>query len=283
MDDKTSTLTEEIGVSDYSIFTDAHETANRLSNELNDQISEVKRSAGVISDPSVFAGPVADTCKEALELLNTRVLNSSENFTTIGTYFEEIREGYEKGDKKAYNKILMIDEKGNVKVGTGADAMVMKLIDKAKAIANDNKFGYGRGGYGAGNAFDCGGLIWYLLNDVYGLNYNTLQGISPYMLANQLPGYGFERLNVGGPVDQSQLVPGDILINPNTEHGHAALYIGDGKILEARWNYDSASGDSSGDEISINPYYSRIYQSGNYNFNYSTIIRLNNRNQPKSA
>ncbi len=149
-----------------------------------------------------------------------------------------------------------------------SDKLVQTLIDYAKAIADDPKYGYTPGGYGAGG-FDCGGLVWYLLNKVYGLNYNTRQGISPYMLSNQLPKYGFEKYRVGSPVDVNQLKAGDLLVNPNVDHGHVAIYIGNGQILEARWNFDSKSGDGSGQEISVNPYYSRIKD-----FKYNEVIRL---------
>ncbi len=269
---------DEYKVSDYSIYDDARQTAGVLTTELDSQIEIVNNASKILKDPTVFAGPIAEECYKAVDILQERVDLVSSNFKKVGNYFAEVHSDYEKGDENACLKIIGFDDKGEIVVEkyNPMDKLVKQLIEMGLGFANDSRFGYGRGGYGpnSGNVFDCGGLVWYLLNNVYGLNYNTLQGISPYMLANQLPNYGFQKINTGGPVDVSQLKPGDILINPSTTGGHAAIYIGNGQILEARWNYDGISGDSSGDEISVNDYYGRIYNSGAYNFNYNTIIRL---------
>ena len=151
-----------------------------------------------------------------------------------------------------------------------SDAKVQAMIDMALEIVNDPRYGYATGGYGknTGYTFDCGGLVWYLLKHVYGLDYDTYQGISPYQLVAQLPKYGFQTYNTGAPVDANQLRPGDILVNPSVSGGHAALYAGDGKMIEARYDFSKGSGDPDGDEITVTNYYDRIKD-----FRYTYVIR----------
>ena len=87
-------------VVDYKIFEAAHEDSNKLMSELEEEKQNVLNSKQILCSNDVFAGPVADTCKEALDLLDQRVLSSIENFNTIGKYFEEVKEAYQKGDEK---------------------------------------------------------------------------------------------------------------------------------------------------------------------------------------
>lgn len=280
----------ETEFSDYEVFKTAKENVTGLASALTDEIAAIKASVATISQPDVFCGKVADSCFEALDLLNRRLEFSTDNFSKISKYFDEVYEGYQKGDEEASkvaSLVIGLDENGAVITQDcgSSDVLINKLIEMGKMIASDSRYGYSTGGYGpnSGYTFDCGGLVWYLLNNVYGLNYDTTKGISPYMLSNQLPNYGFQKQKVNGPVDQSQLKVGDLLINPSVDHGHVAIYIGNGQILEARWNYDGKAGDSSGGEISINPYNARIYNSGSYNFKYTEIIHLQGRNLPTTS
>jgi cell wall-associated NlpC family hydrolase len=65
------------------------------------------------------------------------------------------------------------------------------------------------------NSFDCSGLVQWAYKQA---------GVS-------IPRTSFEQANAGKPVSVDQLRPGDIVITNGGNH--AAVYAGDGKILEA--------------------------------------------------
>lgn len=57
---------------------------------------------------------------------------------------------------------------------------------------------------------------------------------------------GFE---AKGAISTDTLQPGDVLIMNNW--AHVAIYVGNGNLVDAAWNYDSRIGDSGGDEIAV--------------------------------
>ena len=279
--------------SDYKIYGDASTTVSTLNKAISTGQETLTGLKSALNE-SIFLGPAADSCREGFGKVETRMNTMTTNFKEIDGFIQKASNDYKTSDEQAKETVEdKTTEKQEVTGNTTLDPKtivdnanqaskdaVSNMVKMGTDIANDSKFGYSTGGYGelTGNTFDCGGLMWYLLNNCYDLKYDTTQGISPYMLSNQLPKYGFEKESVSTPVSQDQLQVGDILVNPSIDSGHAAMYIGDGKILEARWNYDSQAGDSSGNEISINSYNDRINNSGNYNFNYTEIIHTQNRN-----
>lgn len=122
-----------------------------------------------------------------------------------------------------------------------------KAVNWAISIANDNSHGYVAGGYGPD--YDCSSLI----NQAYenaGIPFGKIKYYTnnASMVKHYQP-FGFE-WHEGTPKVED-LKAGDILVN---HAHHVELYIGDGKKLGAHSNYDEASGDSRGNEISIDDY-----------------------------
>lgn len=71
--------------------------------------------------------------------------------------------------------------------------------------------------YGAAgpSSFDCSGLVTWAMNQA---------GVS-------VPRSSYSLMSAGTPVSQSELRPGDVVITNGG--GHAALYVGDGQVVEA--------------------------------------------------
>ncbi|CAM4072552.1 MULTISPECIES: C40 family peptidase [Tsukamurella] len=71
--------------------------------------------------------------------------------------------------------------------------------------------------YGASgpSAFDCSGLVSWAMNQA---------GLS-------VPRSSYSLMSAGTPVSQGELRPGDVVITAGG--GHAALYVGDGQVVEA--------------------------------------------------
>ncbi|MBR2828428.1 MAG: glycoside hydrolase family 73 protein, partial [Bacilli bacterium] len=70
---------------------------------------------------SVFMGPISDNVKEAIESLYKSIESVISNYNTLSSYLDETLSSYESADKIATNKILSINDKGELEVteGTG--------------------------------------------------------------------------------------------------------------------------------------------------------------------
>ena len=121
----SSTNVNEFSVSNYAIYDNAQETTSELTTELQAQVDIIKSASKILRDPSVFAGPVAEECYKALDILDERVNSIISNFTSIGNYFAEVSSDYQKGDKAASLKIIAFDDNGAIQVTNyNANAMV---------------------------------------------------------------------------------------------------------------------------------------------------------------
>lgn len=126
-----------------------------------------------------------------------------------------------------------------------------KAVERALAVANDDSVGYQWGGWGP--EFDCG----HLIIDAYeraGFPVKSHGGAaSTHNMREAWLACGGS--DVTGKVNRSTgagMLPGDVCVNK--EH-HAVMYIGNGKIVHARSNFDGKPGDSSGKEICVGSYY----------------------------
>jgi hypothetical protein len=96
----------EYSVSDYGIFNDAITTTTNLSNSVNSIQTTCNECKTVISDESVFMGPVAEGCVTTFEAFDTQLTTVIENLGKISTYLQEVSSAYSSGDTEASNVIL---------------------------------------------------------------------------------------------------------------------------------------------------------------------------------
>lgn len=139
-----------------------------------------------------------------------------------------------------------------------------KAVAQMEAWAKNDSIGYKWGGWGP--EYDCGHSVitaWELAGvkvksagaNYTGNMYNAFKkcGFSDVTAkVNLKTGAGLQR--------------GDVLLN--TKY-HTAMYCGNGKLVEASWDYDGQKGDSSGKEFWIHPYY-------NYEYNWDYVLRYGN-------
>ena len=130
-------------------------------------------------------------------------------------------------------------------------------------IANDNSHGYDQGNRWGNPDYDCSALIIDLYKKLgVQLTCTYTGNMFGDMLAN-----GFK--NITNSINLNTWVglkPGDVLLNVAN---HAAIYVGDGKIVQASINEKGSvrggqPGDQTGNEIAIKPY---------YNFPWNYVLR----------
>lgn len=121
---KNTGTTGTVGASGKEYTVDYHdlETASGNAEEFHKSLEETRKNiydaSQKICVSDVFEGPLADSCSDALTLLNKRVGLAVDNFSTIQKYFTEIADDYKKNDKTAALKVIYCDENGSVKVTT---------------------------------------------------------------------------------------------------------------------------------------------------------------------
>ena len=134
-------------------------------------------------------------------------------------------------------------------------------------IAADDSHGYSWGGWGRPD-YDCGHLIIDSFERA-GIPVRSVGGAS---YTGNMP-EAFIRcgaVDVAGQVNLATgagLQRGDVLVN---RQNHAALYVGNGMIVQARTDLDGAPGDSSGQEIR---------KQGYYNYPWTNVLRFPNEAQ----
>lgn len=136
---------------------------------------------------------------------------------------------------------------GNGSVAANAD--VEAFVQWCENIARDNSHGYDQANRNGPN-YDCASLIWWGLHNA-GFDVGTY-AFNTDSMPSVLTAAGFRRV----PKDVSTMQRGDILL----KNGHTELYIGQQQRLGAHSNefggiVGGRTGDQTGDEISITPYY----------------------------
>lgn len=149
--------------------------------------------------------------------------------------------------------------------------IINKAVKTAKEIAQDESHGYSQINR-QGPDYDCSSLVLFCYRsagaNVGGATYTgNMRG---FMTAA-----GWQCIKPAPAADK--LLPGDILLN---EIHHTAIYIGDGKIVEAYGDElggigkGARTGDQNGKEIRITPYYK-------YSAGWDCVLRLPQTDQIK--
>jgi hypothetical protein len=104
----------EYSISDYEIFNDAITTTNNLSDSVNSMQTTCNECKSVISDESIFMGPVAEGCINTFDGFDIQLTTVIENLGKISTYLQEVSSSYSSGDVEASNTVLdLTDEESS--------------------------------------------------------------------------------------------------------------------------------------------------------------------------
>lgn len=130
-------------------------------------------------------------------------------------------------------------------------------------IANDNSHGYDQGNRWGNPDYDCSALVI----DLFKKQGVPLTCTYTGDMFGDMLAHGFK--NVTNSINLNTWVglkPGDVLLNVAN---HAAIYVGDGKIVQASINEKGTvrggqPGDQTGNEIAVKPY---------YNFPWNYVLR----------
>ena len=126
---------------------------------------------------------------------------------------------------------------------------VEEAVVWAVAVAEDDENGYSMPDREGDHEFDCTSLTARAFAHAgFDVDVNDYSG----NMYDDFTAHGFDAIAADDLDKPSDLIRGDVLLAVGE---HAAIYIGDGQLVEASWNYDGEPGDSSGREIHTGDYY----------------------------
>ena len=107
--------------SDYGSFNEAIGKTKKIDEELDKAKTTIDKTKTTLTSDSVFMGPICDNTKEAMESLTKSIDSVISYYNTISSYLDETLSSYESADKIATDKILSINDKGELEItqGTG--------------------------------------------------------------------------------------------------------------------------------------------------------------------
>lgn len=97
----------EYSVSDYGIFSSAVSTTTNLKNKVSTVKSSYDAVKAIISNQSVFMGPIAEACVSELDSINANIIELDDNFSIISQYLIVTSTTYKSGDEAANNNIQL--------------------------------------------------------------------------------------------------------------------------------------------------------------------------------
>ena len=116
----------EYNISDYGIFSDAVATTNACSNSVTTAKDGVTACKTIVSSESVFMGPMADKCTEALTTLDTDCTNIITNLGSMSSYLVQTSGNYQAADQAAN---AVIGGVGGATLTTGASQNSQALVN----------------------------------------------------------------------------------------------------------------------------------------------------------
>lgn len=103
-------MNEEVAVSDYGIFSDAISISEGYTSSIEAFRDACSEFRSVISDDSVFMGPVADSYVAAFNSIDTTASTMIDDNKKIRNYLGDVSNNYQKGDGDASNVISNVGE-----------------------------------------------------------------------------------------------------------------------------------------------------------------------------
>lgn len=136
---------------------------------------------------------------------------------------------------------------------------VESAVSWAVGIAENNAHGYGWGGWGPD--YDCGHLIISAWEQA-GVPVRTRGASYTGNMASVFMACGFQDVTaLVNLASGAGMQRGDVLVNRSS---HAAMFVGGGRLVQARKDLDGIPGDGSGQEIRVQSY---------YNFPWDCVLR----------
>ena len=233
-----------IDVSNYQILETGASTITSYSNDFSTSGDKLTTCKSELSNQEVFLGPVCDEVMKGFTNVSTKLADCISKCGEMSTYLVTAAEKYKNGDASAANTVL--NEDGTISVGAG-NSFGQKASEWAVGIANDDSYGYKNGGHGKGG-YDCTQLV-HAAYEAAGISLPNKLNVNNENIVDYYTTMGFTW--TPGPINPNDLQAGDVLVN---KAHHAEIYIGNGQKVGAHSNYDGSSGDSGGNEISVDAY-----------------------------
>ena len=114
-----------ISINDLGLFQSAYNTTTTMQNNIKTCQEDINKSKTTLSDESVFMGPIADSCKDALNNIDGFLNTLVDNYGAIASYLVESGENYKAGSEaaaKTMTSVLSIGSDGKITVGSTTSA-----------------------------------------------------------------------------------------------------------------------------------------------------------------
>lgn len=212
-----------------------HPTYHEATEEMKHVVSLIKKDTSLL--PKNFKGKIS-LDKQLFEEEDTAYVTITSNHNYLidlfGSSYYATRSAKTYFPKKHMN---------NQYTGSSRIPYVQWCI----LIANNNEHGYSMPRRGGNPDYDCSSFVTSAL--IKSGDYPNAYVTSTHAMNELLLDLGFER----HPFNESELVEGDILLYISPTIGHTEIYVGSGMTVGAHSDYDKVPGDSSGNEINVQP------------------------------
>ena len=111
-------MSGEFDVQSYSGFDAGVSTAQDYSDKIVNAQQTLDTAKQIISEQTVFMGPIQEDCIQEFEGLNNNILSLQTDITTISSYLDTVNNAYKTGDAQAQSIILGTSQ-GSLSTGTG--------------------------------------------------------------------------------------------------------------------------------------------------------------------
>ena len=112
-------LSENIDVKDYGLFTDGITVVQNTSEEIEIEQSNIKSYKEKLGDSSIFKGPISDSCVDALDKADKKIVAILENLGLVKNYLSNTSTTYNDADKKSCEIIKFNIDNGKMEVKKG--------------------------------------------------------------------------------------------------------------------------------------------------------------------